>query len=194
MGGPLQCDNPRVDELEILFSGAQIGQKVAELAARIDHDFPERADAPPLWLIGALKGAFVLTADLARAMRRECRVDFVEAKSYGQGTEPSGELRILREPEVDLAGCDVLLVEDILDTGRTAERLLALLASKRLRTLRLVALLDKPSRRKADVQADYVGFEIPDCFVVGYGMDYAERWRDLPDIRAMRKVPPAIDR
>jgi len=102
-------------------------------AAQIDHDFPDRADAPPLWLIGALKGAFVLTADLARAIRRECRIDFVEAKSYGQGTEPSGEPRVSREPEGDLAGCDVLLVEDILDTGRTSERLLALLASKRPR-------------------------------------------------------------
>jgi len=186
MRGLLQCDNPCVDELEILFSGMQIGEKVAELAARIDRDFPEQADAPPLWLIGALKGAFVFTADLARAIRRECRVDFVEAKSYGQGTEPSSKPRILREPEVDLTGCDVLLVEDILDTGRTSERLLALLASKRPRTLRLVVLLDKPSRRKANVRADYAGFEIPDRFVVGYGLDYAERWRDLPDIRAKR--------
>lgn len=189
----LQCDNLRVDELEILFSGAQIGEKVAELAAQIDHDFPDRADAPPLWLIGALKGAFVLTADLARAIRRECRIDFVEAKSYGQGTEPSVEPRVSREPEGDLAGCDVLLVEDILDTGRTSERLLALLASKRPRTLRLVVLLDKPSRRKADVRADYVGFEISDRFVVGYGLDYAERWRDLPDIRVMRKTSTALD-
>ena len=167
---------------EILFPERIIADRVKELGRRIAEDYP---DDTRLWLIGALKGASFFLTDLARAIPRDVALDFVHASSYDRGTASSGNVRILRDIDHDIAGQDVILVEDIVDSGRTANVLLSLFEARRPRSLKLAALLDKPARRVEPVRIDYCGFHAPDVFLVGYGLDHAERYRNLREIRSL---------
>jgi hypoxanthine phosphoribosyltransferase len=178
-----------VSELQILLSREQIAQRVSEMAAQITRDFAGQA----VIFVGVLKGAAIFLSDLARQVPLDSTFDFIGVCSYGQQSAASaptpdgnwdstGEVRLTKDVEQSMAGKNVLLVEDILDTGLTLTYIKKLLLNHQPKSLRVVALLDKPSRRKKPMQADYVGFTIPDKFVVGYGMDYAERFRNLPDI------------
>ena len=168
--------------LEILISAEDIGRRVRELAAQISADYRGR----PLRLIAILKGAWIFFADLIRHLDLEVTVDFLSFTSYGESAAPSGAVKITKDLDQSVAGLDVLIVEDILDTGQTFEYLRGVLEAHKPRLLKVVTLLDKPSRRIRPVRADYVGFTIPDEFVVGYGLDYAQRYRNLPDIRILR--------
>jgi len=168
-------------ELPILFSSVQIQTRVAELGSAITRDF----EGEPLVLIGVLKGAWIFLADLARAIDLTCSLDFLSVASYGEDTTSSGQVQLVLDLSGSIQGKNVILVEDILDTGLTLSFLRKLLLARQPRTLRLATLLDKPSRRIELVEADYTGFSISDDFVVGYGMDYAERYRNLPDIRIL---------
>jgi hypoxanthine phosphoribosyltransferase len=159
----------------VLITEAQIASRVAEMTAEIQRDFKGRE----LVVVSLLTGTVMFLADLIRHLELPLRLDFMGVSSYGAGTE-SGELVFTKELRLDVAGRDVLLVDDILDTGKTIDRVLAKLFVLRPRSLKTCVLLDKPSRRVEKVQADYVGFVIPDKFVVGYGLDYAERYRNLP--------------
>lgn len=170
--------------LEPLISAEQIQLRVAELGRAIAQDFPD-VDRK-LWLIAALKGACLFQADLARTIGRDAALGFLRASSYGAGATSSGVIQITADLNEDIADEDVILVEDIVDTGRTARVLLDHLAARKPRTLRLVSLLDKPSRREAPITIDYRGFEIPDKFVVGYGLDHAESYRNRPEISVPR--------
>ena len=172
-------------QLEPLLTQRQIAARVAELGKQIAGDFLVTSSATPLWLIGALKGAVFFQADLARAIDRDVSMGFIRASSYGGSTTSSEDVQIRLDLNDDIAGADVILVEDIVDTGYTARALLDRLTAAKPRTLRLASLLDKPSRRKLPVTIDYRGFEIPDEFVVGYGLDHAESYRNLPDISVL---------
>ncbi|MDR0530734.1 MAG: hypoxanthine phosphoribosyltransferase [Oscillospiraceae bacterium] len=160
---------------EVLISQAEIEAIVTGLAARISRDYEGRQ----LILIGILKGAYVFLADLARALTIPCEVEFLRVSSYRNQSHP-GELEVLTDLSMPLEQYDVLVVEDILDSGRTLSAMLRYLGEKKPRSLKLCAFLDKPSRRQTPLEADYVGREIPDAFVVGYGLDYAQRYRSLP--------------
>jgi len=169
-------------KLPVLVSAEQIRRRLPELAAEIERDLaPGRAPH----LVGVLKGAFVFTADLMRALRIPSSVDFLALSSYGKGTTSSGEVKLLKDLDVTIEGRDVIIVEDIVDTGLTLSYLCEILRARRPATLRIAALLSKPSRRQVPVTIDYLGFEIPDRFVVGYGLDCAEQHRHLPDIVAL---------
>lgn len=165
-------------ELEVLFTREQIARRVAELGEQITRDFQGQS----IVLLGVLKGATVFLGDLARCLRLDATFDFLGVSSYNQHTQSSGEVRLTKDVDESMEDRNVLLVEDILDTGLTLTYLTKVLAAHQPRALRTVALLDKPARRIKPFRADYVGFEIPDQFVVGYGMDHAERYRNLPDI------------
>jgi hypoxanthine phosphoribosyltransferase len=158
---------------------------VRALAARLRDDYRGR----DLVVAGVLKGAFVFLADLVRELRLPVQVDFVGVSSYGSGSVSSGTPRITTPLRLPVAGRDVLVVEDILDTGRTLRTLLAYLGAQRPRSVRVCALLDKRARRAEAVPADYVGFDLPDGFVVGYGIDYAERYRELPGLYRLAHGP-----
>jgi len=164
--------------LPVLLSRDQIHNRVQELAAAITKD----AAGEPLLLLGVLKGSIIFLADLARALPVECSFDFLAAASYGRSIHSSGSVHLKKDTDAEIADKHVILVEDILDTGITLNYLCKHLHLRHPRTLRVATLLDKPSRRREPIAADYVGFTIPDHFVVGYGMDYAERFRNLPDI------------
>lgn len=164
--------------MKLLLSEKRIQQRVSVLARRISRDFGDRE----ILMVGVLKGAFIFMADLARKMKPPVKLDFVRLASYGDGTCSSGKIKFTKDLEVSLRGKDVLIVEDIIDTGVTLQHLHRCLKARRPRSLAVVTLLDKPSRRKTDFQADYVGFQIPDHFVVGYGLDCAEEYRNLRGI------------
>lgn len=164
--------------MRVLLPEDQIQERVRELAAQIDSDYPEG----PIYLIAILKGACFFLADLARALKRPARIDFIGTSSYGKGKTTSGEVKLTKDLDVSIEGADVLVVEDIIDSGVTLNYLLHVLEQRRPRTLRVVALLDKPERRLKHVDVAYLGFEIPDEFVVGYGLDFAEDYRNLKDI------------
>lgn len=176
----------RTDEaVEVLLTREKISERVKELGLEISRDYRGRTPH----LIGILKGAWIFMADLIRRLEIEVTVDFLGIASYGAAKVSSGEIKITKDLDVSIAGRDVLVVEDILDTGRTFKFLQETLAAHKPRSLRLVTLLDKPSRRVLPVQADYVGFEIPDAFVVGYGLDFKQRYRQLADVRVLRSQP-----
>ncbi len=160
----------------------EIRKEVLRLAGRISRDFAGRE----VLLVGILKGAFIFMADLARKMTPPVKMDFVRLASYGAGTVSSGKVRIAKDLETSVKGKDILIVEDIIDTGVTLKYLSRHLKSRRPRSLKTVALLDKPSRRKVPFQADYVGFAIEDHFVVGYGLDWNEKFRNLPGIYVLK--------
>lgn len=178
--------DPAGKDLEILLTREAIARRVRELGAQISTDYRGR----PVRLIGILKGAWVFLADLVRCLDLDVTVDFLSFTSYGDGLESSGTVKITKDLDQPIAGLDVLVVEDILDTGRTFEYLLGVLVAHKPRSLNVVTLLDKPSRRVRPVKADYVGFTIPDVFVVGYGLDCAHQYRNLPDIRTIRGCKP----
>ena len=162
----------------VLLDAQKIQRRVRKLGARIAEDYRGKK----LHLIGILKGATIFHADLVRAIDLELSFDFIAVGSYGDLTKSSGEVRILKDLDNSIDGKDVLVVEDIVDTGLTLQYLLRNLRARNPRSLKIVALLSKPSRREIDVPVDYVGFEIPDEFVVGYGLDYDQRYRNLRDI------------
>ena len=163
---------------EILFPKEMIDKRVRELAGQISRDY----DGRELLLVGILKGAFIFMADLIRGMSVPCQVDFVRLASYGGGSQSSGEVRITKDLETPIEGRDVLIVEDIIDTGLTLSYLVKILRERRPASLRVCALLDKKERRQIPFEADYVGFTLDDGFVVGYGIDVDEKARFLPDI------------
>jgi len=162
---------------EILLSADQIQKRVAELAGELRRDSPD-----DLHLIAVLKGAFIFLSDLVRAMPGHVSLDFMALSSYAKGTTSSGEVRLLKDLDYALEGRNVVIVEDIVDTGLTLHYLQDILRSRNPKTLRTACLLSKPSRRKIDVKVEYIGFTIEDRFVVGYGLDYAEQYRNLRDI------------
>ncbi len=164
--------------LTSLYAHSAIQARVAELGAAIDRDFA----GEPVVLVGVLKGAAIFLADLARHITLECTFDFVSVSSYGKGTASSGQVKLIKDLDESIEDRNVIVVEDILDTGLTLGFLNKVFRQHHPRTLRLAALLDKPARRLEPIEADYVGFRIPNHFVVGYGMDVAERFRNLPDI------------
>ncbi|MDQ3473693.1 MAG: hypoxanthine phosphoribosyltransferase [Acidobacteriota bacterium] len=172
--------------LEVLLSEQRIQERVKELGSQITRDYAGRN---PL-LIGVLKGACFFLTDLLRAIDTRVGIEFMAISSYGASTRTSGEVRILKDLDVPVEGRDLIVVEDIVDTGLTLSYLLANLKSRGAASVKLVALLDKFERREREVEIDYLGFQIPDHFVVGYGLDYAERYRNLPFI-AVLKTPEA---
>ena len=165
---------------EILLSEEQIQKRVAELAQELRRDF-----AHDLHLVAVLKGAFVFLSDLIRQMPGDVSIDFIALASYAQGTTSSGEVRLVSDLDMAIAGRHVVIVEDIVDSGKTLLYLQDILRARNPRTLATACLLDKPSRRQVTVKVDYTGFTIEDRFVVGYGLDYAERYRNLPYIRIL---------
>jgi hypoxanthine phosphoribosyltransferase len=177
----------RVSELdrdidEVLVSAEQITARIAELAKEIDTDYAAREPV----LVGILKGAAMFMSDLARALERPSTMEFMAVSSYGSGTQSSGVVRILKDLDRDIAGQDVLIVEDIIDSGLTLSWLLKNLTARSPASISVVTLLRKPDALKVDVHVNYVGFDIPNEFVVGYGLDYAERYRDLPYIGRLK--------
>jgi hypoxanthine phosphoribosyltransferase len=172
--------------LEVLISEEQIQKRITELGAQIAREY---AGHNPL-LIGVLKGACFFLSDLLRAIDIPLGIEFIAISSYGSATRTSGEVRILKDLDVPIENRDIIVVEDIVDTGLTLSYLLANLKSRGAASVKLVALLDKHERREREVSIDYLGFEIPDHFVVGYGLDFAERYRNLPFI-AVLKNPEA---
>jgi hypoxanthine phosphoribosyltransferase len=167
-----------VDTLKVLITRQQIAAKVAEMAARITADFAGES----VVLIGVLKGATIFLADLARQIELDASFDFIAVASYGNAKQHSGEVKLVKDVDESMAGRNVILVEDILDTGLTLTYIKKLLHAHQPKSFKIAALLDKVSRRTEPIEADYVGFEIPDEFVVGYGLDFGERYRNLPDI------------
>ena len=166
------------DMQEILFTPEALAQRVKELADQITQDY---AGKSPL-IVGTLRGSFVFMADLVRQINLPLTVDFLSASSYGSGTESSGQVKLKLDLADDISGRDVLIIEDIVDSGNTLSKLLPELQKRGPASLKVCALLDKPERRVKDVNVDYTCFNIPDEFVVGYGLDYAQRYRNLPFI------------
>src|SRR6266568_6701457 len=162
---------------DVLLTEQQIQDRVRQLAAEIRRDFPD-----DLHLVAVLKGAFVFLSDLVRHMDGQVSLDFMALSSYAKGTTSSGEVRLLKDLDTTLDGRSVVIVEDIVDTGLTLTYLQDILRARSPRTLRTACLLSKPSRRQVDVKVEYIGFTIADHFVVGYGLDYAEQFRNLPHI------------
>ena len=170
------------DVEEILFTEEQLAQITARIAARINEDYKDKN----LLLVSVLKGSLVFMADLMRQITIPCAIDFLSVSSYGSDTSSSGEVRILKDLDQSLEGKDLLVVEDILDSGNTLSFLLKNLSARNPASIRLCTLLDKPERRKADVQADYIGAQVEDKFIIGYGLDYAELYRNLPYIGVLK--------
>ena len=165
---------------DVLLTDRQIQDRVRELAAEIRRDVPD-----DLHLIAVLKGAFIFLSDLVRQMAGQVSLDFLAVSSYAKGTTSSGQVRLLKDLDTTLDGRNVVIVEDIVDTGLTLTYLQDILRARGPKSLRTACLLSKPSRRLVDVKVEYIGFEIPDRFVVGYGLDFAEQYRNLPHIAVM---------
>lgn len=170
------------DVEKILYDEEALRNKTAELAERINADY----DGKKLVVVGILKGSIVFLADLFRKLTVDCELDFMAASSYGSSAVSSGTLNITKDLSADIEGKDVLVVEDILDTGNTLFRLKNYICAKNPSSVRLCVLFDKPDRRKADITADYTGYTIDDLFIVGYGLDYDERYRNLPYVGVLR--------
>lgn len=166
---------------EVLVGSEEIREKVREMGERITDDYAGER----LLLVGILRGAVVVLSDLMRCVELPCDIDFMDISSYGSGTSSSGVIRIHKDLEEDVAGRHVLIVEDIIDTGLTLSYLRRSLLARNPASLEICTLLTKPSRRQVDLDVKYVGFEVPDVFVVGYGIDYAGSYRNLPEIRAL---------
>lgn len=174
----VELSDVQADLSEVLFTPEQIDEKLAELAAVVDRDY---AGKDPL-LVGVLKGAVMVMADFSRHLKMQARMDWMAVSSYGSGTKSSGVVRILKDLDTDLHGRDVIIVEDIIDSGLTLSWLKQNLESRGAASVEIVALLRKPEAAKVEVDVKYVGFEIPDAFVVGYGLDFDERYRNLRGI------------
>lgn len=163
---------------EVLFSAEEIRRRIKQVAAQISADF---ADKDPL-VVGVLKGAWIFLADLTREMTCNCQVDFMAVSSYGNATTTSGKITVQKDISTDCAGRNVLIVEDIVDTGLTLVGVKEIFRTKNVKSIKVASFLSKTSRRKVQVDVDYVCFEVPDKFVAGYGMDYAEYYRGLEDL------------
>lgn len=170
------------DILKILVSEEEIKTKVSELGAQISKDYKGKN----LLLVSILKGSVVFMADLMRAITIPAKIDFMAVSSYGNGVKTSGVVKIVKDLDLDLHGYDVLIVEDILDSGMTLKYITDLLKSRGTRSIKIATLLDKPSRRKVDIKADYFCFDVPDEFVVGYGLDYDEMYRNYPSVGVLK--------
>ncbi|RZS55218.1 hypoxanthine phosphoribosyltransferase [Microcella putealis] len=181
----MDVDEIRSDLTEVLITEEEIHAKLAELARRVEADY---ADNPPL-LVGVLKGAVMVMADFARELNMHIEMDWMAVSSYGASTASSGVVRILKDLDTEIAGRHVLIVEDIIDSGLTLSWLTANLESRGAASVKILALLRKPEAAKVEVHVEYVGFEIPPAFVVGYGLDYAEKYRNL---RAIGVLAPHV--
>ena len=167
-----------MQKLRVLITRKQIAQKVTEIADRITHDFAGES----VVLIGVLKGATIFLADLARQIKLDATFDFISVSSYGNASQHSGEVKLLKDVDQSIEGKNIILVEDILDTGLTLTYLKNILLARQPKSFRIAVLLDKVPRRLRPIPVDYLGFQIPDEFVVGYGLDFAERYRNLRDV------------
>ena len=176
---PSTVPSSKAAQLRVLITAEKIQDRIVEMGVEIDRDY---IDNSPVYLVGILKGACVFLADLARAMKTPTRLEFMGISSYGKGRTSSGQVQVTKDLDVPIEGHHVIIVEDILDTGHTLAYLSKLLAQRKPKSLRIATFLDKPERRQAPVKVDYVGFKIPDEFVVGYGLDYAEDYRNLKDL------------
>ena len=178
---PLQF--PPAADMEILFSAQQIAERVAAIGAQISAEYANLPSGEPIVLIGVLKGAAIFLADLARAISIDNTFDFVAVSSYGRARVSSGAVKLIKDIDNPIEGRHVILVEDILDTGLTLSYLRGLMLQHKPASLKIATCLDKPERRLVPIEADYIGFKIPNQFVIGYGMDFAEVYRNIPDIR-----------
>lgn len=170
------------DISKILYSEKEIAEIVSELGAKISEDYKDKN----LLMVSVLKGSVVFMSDLMRAVSIPCEIDFMSVSSYGDKTKSSGTVRILKDLDRDIANYDVLLVEDILDSGKTLNYLMELLYARNPASIRICTLFDKPDRREVDIYADYKGLLVPDEFIVGYGLDYTEKYRNLPYIGVLK--------
>ena len=177
------------DMEKVYYSEEELKACAAKLGKRITEDYA----GEEVFVIGILKGAVVFFSDLIREIKIPTQIDFMIASSYGNSKETSGTVKILKDLDYDIAGKNVIIVEDIIDSGLTMKYLMQILAGRNPKTMRLCALLNKPSRRRVDVKIDYCGFEVPDEFLVGYGLDYAEKYRNLPYIGVLKKEIYAED-
>lgn len=175
--------NMRDDIEEILFSEQQLKERVAELGREISRDF---AGKEPVLLVSVLRGSYIFMADLSRAIDIPVQIDFMSVSSYGKGTRSSGQVEIKKDLSDSIEGVHVIVVEDILDSGNTLSYLMEVLSARRPASVSLCTLLDKPDRRIKPIHANYVGFTVPDAFIVGYGLDYAEKYRNLPYIGVLK--------
>ncbi|MBQ6065238.1 MAG: hypoxanthine phosphoribosyltransferase [Clostridia bacterium] len=171
------------DIKSVLYSEEMLRQTVAELGAKISADYRGRN----LLLVSVLKGSVVFMSDLMRSITVPCEIDFMAVSSYGSGVKSSGTVRILKDLDRDIRGYDVLVVEDILDSGKTLNYLMDVLYARNPNSIRICTLFDKPERREVDIYADYKGLTVPDEFIVGYGLDYAEHYRNLPFIGVLKE-------
>lgn len=170
------------DIKKVLYSEKELSEVVSELGAQISEDYKDRN----LLMVSVLKGSIVFMSDLMRAVTIPCEIDFMAVSSYGNKTKSSGTVRILKDLDRDISGYDVLLVEDILDSGKTLNYLMDVLYARNPASIRICTLFDKPERREVDIFADYKGLAVPDEFIVGYGLDFAEKYRNLPYIGVLK--------
>ncbi|GFZ34188.1 hypoxanthine phosphoribosyltransferase [Clostridium zeae] len=173
----------REDIKEVLFSEDTIISKVKEIAANLSNDYKGKE----LLVVGVLKGSVIFTSELLKYISIPCELDFIAVSSYGNSSQTSGVVRILKDLDNDVAGKDVIIVEDIVDTGLTLSYLLKYFEDRNANSIEIVSLLNKPARRKTDINVKYYGFEVPDEFIVGYGIDYAEKYRNLPFIASLKE-------
>lgn len=168
---------------KILVSNAEIAKRADEIAAQINADYKGK----PILVVGILRGASIFLADIFKRLEGDVELDFMSLSSYGNGTSSSGEVKMIKDLSEPVDGKNILIIEDIIDTGITLSYLIKVLEARNPESIKLCALLDKPSRRKVELKGDYIGFEIPDEYVVGYGLDYAEKYRNLPDVCVLSK-------
>ncbi|MBK1809597.1 hypoxanthine phosphoribosyltransferase [Clostridium sp. YIM B02505] len=173
----------REDIKEVLFSEDTIISKVKEIATNLSEDYKGKE----LLVVGVLKGSVIFTSELLKYISIPCELDFIAVSSYGNSSQTSGVVRILKDLDNDVAGKDVIIVEDIVDTGLTLSYLLKYFEDRNANSIEIVSLLNKPVRRKTDINVKYYGFEVPDEFIVGYGIDYAEKYRNLPFIASLKE-------
>lgn len=169
---------------KILVSNAEIAKRADEIAAQINADYKGK----PILVVGILRGASIFLADIFKRLEGDVELDFMSLSSYGNGTNSSGEVKMIKDLSEPVDGKNILIIEDIIDTGITLSYLIKVLEARNPESIKLCALLDKPSRRKVELKGDYIGFEIPDEYVVGYGLDYAEKYRNLPDVCVLSKT------
>ena len=178
----MMSEQMKDDILKVLISEDELRACVKKIGAQITEDYWGK----DVFFLGVLKGCYVFMSDLVRSVDLPCAMDFMAVSSYGNGTSTTGAVEITKDLTQDIEGKDVIIVEDILDSGVTLSYLTKYLAGRRPASIKIATLLDKPARRKADIHADYSGFEVPDEFVVGYGLDYAEKYRNLPYIGVLK--------
>ena len=171
-----------METIDVLFTEAQVDERVRQIAAQISKDY----EGEEVHLVCILKGSIFFAADLAKRITCPVTLDFMSVSSYGDGTESSGRVRIAKDLDENIAGKNVIVIEDIIDSGRTLSFLLEMLSARKPKSLKLCTFLNKPDRRVIDIPVDYIGFDIPDKFVVGYGMDYAQKYRALPYIGVVK--------